>query len=268
MRRRLFLVTAVVVAGSCSAGPQVGELDEVEGRLALPTAVAPTEVATAGAQAAPARSLPDPARVYAVPVTGDPVRGNPDALVTVIKATEYACPYCAKNRAVLDQIMAAYPNDVRIVYKDFIVHPRVAFGTAQAACAAAKQGKFLEMDALLWDNVFAGKRLDRALFERFAGQLGLDLARFRADFDGVCPGEIEADMAALRRFGVYATPMFFINGRFLAGAQPYAAFKAVIDEELAKARARVRQGTRPARYYDEWVMKRGLPGLAPPQRRQ
>ena len=211
----------------------------------------------------PARPQPDPTKVYAVPVTGDPVEGNPAALVTLVRAGEYACPFCEKSRATMDALLADYGKDVRIVYKDFIVHPQVATEAAHAACAAHKQGRFLQMDDLLWERAFKNRQFEVALYETLATELGLDLDRFRADMKGPCPGEVQADMAQLTTFGVGATPAFFINGRFLSGAQPVPAFKAVIDEELQRARERVKKGTKPKRYYDEWVIKQGLPRLEP-----
>lgn len=222
------------------------------------------KLAAARPPARPARREPDPAKVYAVPVDGDPVRGKADALVTIVKATEYACPFCEKNRAVLDQIVADYPNDVRIVYKDFVVHPQTATAAAQAGCAAHLQGKFLEMDHQLWERAFKDRRFEPAFYETLAGEIGLDVARFRADMNGVCVAEVQQDIAALTMVGVNATPGFFINGRFLSGAQPYPAFKALIDEELAKARDRVKKGAKKKKYYDEWVIKPGLTKLEPP----
>ena len=68
-------------------------------------------------------------------------------------------------------------------------------------------------------------------------------------------------MAELTKFGVGATPVFFINGRFLSGAQPFPAFAALIDEELAKAKAAVKAGTKPAKYYEQEIVKKGLPSL-------
>ncbi len=221
------------------------------------------QVAAARPPVRPSRSQADPTKTYAVPVAGDPFRGKADALVTIVRAGEYACPYCEKVRPTLDQLVADYPREVRIVHKDFIVHPQTATDAAHAACAAHKQGKFLAMDALLWDRAFKGRRFERAFIETLAGELGLDLDQYRADLTGPCPGEVQADQAQLAQVGVSATPAFFINGRFLSGAQPYAAFKALVDEELALAQGRVKQGTKRKHYYDTWVVAAGLPRLAP-----
>lgn len=207
------------------------------------------------------RAEPDPAKVYAVPVTGSPVRGKPDALVTIVRAGEYACPYCERVRSTLDDVMAAYPDDVRIVYKHYVVHQPTANAASYAACAAQKQGKFWEMDKLLWEKTFANREFEAAQIEAVASGLGLDMKRYRADIAGPCPKVVADDMAMLTKFGVAATPVFFINGRYLAGAQPLASFTAIIDEELTKARDAVKQGTKKAKYYDQVVIKKGLPAL-------
>src|SRR3954463_16237907 len=102
----------------------------------------------------PSRPEPDKAKTYSVPVDGDPFDGPADAKVTVVKAYDYACPYCEKVRETMDGLRQKYGNDVRIVYKQFVVHPQVATAGALAFCAAAKQGKGPQMDALLWDKGF------------------------------------------------------------------------------------------------------------------
>jgi protein-disulfide isomerase len=212
----------------------------------------------------PARPQPDPTKVYAVPVDDSPARGPADALVTIVRAGEYACPFCEKTRTTMDQLLTEYGAQLRVVHKDFIVHPTVATDAAHAACAAFKQGRFWELDELLWDKAFKARQFDRAHLEQLAVEAGLDLARYRADIAGDCPARVAAEMKELAAVGVYATPAFFVNGRFLSGAQPVEAFRALIDEELALARTRVKKGSKRKRYYDDWVMKKGLTRLETP----
>lgn len=211
----------------------------------------------------PHRRDPLPDQVYAVAIAGDPVKGPADALVTIVRGGEYACPFCEKVRDTLDQIVAAYPSDVRIVYKHFVVHPAMATEAAAAGCAANHQGKYWKLDTLLWEKAFKTRQFDMAHLEDLALEAGLDLELFRRDVKGPCPAEVAADHAALAQVGVTGTPAFFINGRYLAGAQPFTSFKALIDEELAKAQDRVKKGTRRKDYYDAWVMKKGLKQFIP-----
>ncbi len=138
------------------------------------------------------------------------------------------------------------------------MHPGAATIPAKAACAADKQGKFAEMEKLIWEKGFnAGRDLSQGNMEKIAGEIGLNIDRLKADMEGECAKIIQKDHSELQAFGVTGTPGFFINGRFLRGAQPYEAFKRVVDEELKKANERVSQGTSVADYYNEWVIKKG-----------
>jgi protein-disulfide isomerase len=209
-----------------------------------------------------ARAEPDPAAVYGVNLDGDPFRGNANALVTIVRGGEYACPYCDRVRPTLDQLLRAYPDEVRVVYMDFVVHPDTATEPARAACAANRQGKFWVMDELIWEKAFKTRQFTAAHMEDLAREAKLDLRRYRADLAS-CADEVRADMEKLTRFGVRGTPAFFINGRYLAGAQPYARFEAIVEEELAKARARIAQGTSRSDYYGTWVVGAGLTSFTP-----
>jgi protein-disulfide isomerase len=222
------------------------------------------KMAAARPPSRPSRPQPDPAKTYAVSVVDAPSRGPADALVTIVRAGEYGCPFCEKTRATIDQLLAEYGRDVRFVHKDFIVHPQIATETAYAACAAHRQGRFWEMDELLWEKAFKTREFEPAHLEQLAIEAGLDVERYRADIAGDCRAKVSAEMAELTSLGVGATPAFFINGRFLSGAQPIEAFRRLIDEELALAKARVKKGTKRKKYYDEWVMKKGLTRLEPP----
>lgn len=210
--------------------------------------------------AAPRRPGPDPSTTYGIPVTGHPVRGKATALVTIVRAGEYACPFCEKVRPTLDQLATTYGAKLRIVHRTFVVHPQLASYPAQAACAAHRQGKFFDLDKLLWDEAFANRTFDAAAIDALALRVGLDATRYRADVAS-CATEVARDQAELAKFGVSATPAFFINGRFLSGAQPVASFAAIIDDELAKAEAAVKRGVKPARYYEDEIVKKGKPAL-------
>jgi len=98
--------------------------------------------------------------------------------------------------------------------------------------AANEQGKFWEYH----DKLFANQQaLDRSSLERYAQEVGLDMGRFRSALDSnKFEAQISADAAEGSRLGASGTPTFYINGRQLVGAQPYASFKQIIDEELSK----------------------------------
>jgi protein-disulfide isomerase len=215
-------------------------------------------------QQRPMRPQPDPAKAYAVPIDGDPFEGPADAKVTIIKAYDYMCPFCDRVRGTMDEIRKKYGNDVRIVYKQFVVHPQAQIAHL-AACAANKQGKFLEMDKLLWEKAFQTRQYDDQHIADLGKEAGVDAARFAADMKSQdCQNWLQKDQTELTTFGVGATPSFFINGRFLSGAQPLPAFTQIIDEELAKANQRISAGTPAADYYKTWVIEKGEKKLPSP----
>jgi protein-disulfide isomerase len=225
---------------------------------------------------------PDREKTYSMPVDGNPQLGPSDAKVTIVKGYEYACFYCDKVRGTLEEIVKKYGPDVRIVSKQFVVHPQAATAPALAACAAHKQGRFEQMDKLLWEKVFAAKNFDKdkqgdqgaqrcweapegcPIVVGLAQELQLNMEQFKADMKGECQQYIQRDQAALRMLGMSATPGFFINGRWISGAQQLATFVGVIDQELKKANERIAAGTPQASYYQTWVVEKGLKSLEKP----
>ncbi|WP_428267405.1 DsbA family protein [Haliangium sp.] len=208
-----------------------------------------------GPRPRPRRRRPDPTLTYAVPIDGSPFEGRADAKVTIVKGFEFACPFCERSRATIEQIRRHYGDDVRIVYKHYIVHPQIATIPAQAACAADAQGAFSAMKDAIWEYGYkAGRNLGRDNMVRIARRLKLDMRRFRSALDGPCVERVQRDQALLSTLGVTGTPAFFINGRFLSGAQPFPAFQTLIDEELAKANEAIgTQGIAPGDYYEHVV---------------
>jgi protein-disulfide isomerase len=236
---------------------QVHQLGEAIARLG--------DAAPAAARQRKRRPEPDPADVMAVPLGKSPIDGPADALVTIVRGYEYACPFCEKSRATMAELRKLYPDEVRIVYRHFVIHPATATLPAQAACAAQIQGKFFEYDELLWAKAFnANRDFSQANLEKLAVDAGLDLGIFIADLNGTCVGRVQDDMADLKKVGQGATPTFFVNGRYLAGAQSLATFTKLVDEELALARKRVKKGTKRSRYYKKWVLGKGKQELVPP----
>jgi len=279
------VLLAVVVVAACQAdnrslerkiddlSKDVRDIKQQMGRGGGPGAAAPR----------PARAEPDFAKTYAMPIDGDPVDGPADAKVTIVKAYDYACPYCEKVRGTMDDLRKKYGNDLRIVFKQLVVHPQIATAGALAVCAANKQGKFLQMDTLLWDKGFKSRQFDKdaptengqsqKCWESAAGcpvvlgyaqELGLNVDKFKADMKGECFALMQKDQRDLQALGVAATPAFFINGRYLSGAQPAEKFTALIDEELKKANDKIQGGIPAASYYQQAVLDKGLKQLDKP----
>jgi protein-disulfide isomerase len=123
---------------------------------------------------------------------------------------------------------------VQVVWKNLPLpmHPN-AKPAAAAAEAAHKQGKFWEMH----DLIFANQReLSGEKYDEFAKKIGLDIDRFKKDLVSAdVKKRLSEDGKEAQSLGVTGTPCFFINGRFMKGAQPFEKFKAIIDEELGRS---------------------------------
>jgi protein-disulfide isomerase len=218
-------------------------IDELEARIAA----LDTQVRR------PPRLTPDGRTAFSIAVEDSPQQGPSAAPVTIVMGFEFACPYCEKVRTTLDELRQRYGSKLRIVYKHFIVHPQVATDAALAACAAHRQKKFFEMHDLLWKRAFASRTYSPAFIRDLAREIGLDMARYDVDIGPTCRTIVDRDQRALSAIGMRGTPCFYINGRYLSGAQPTATFSAIIDEELAKAEAAAKQGIKPAKYYETIV---------------
>jgi protein-disulfide isomerase len=180
---------------------------------------------------------PDPDRIYAVNTQGAPTKGPDNAPVTIVEFSDFQCPFCAKVVPTLKQIEERYKDRVRIVWKHLplSVHKN-ARDAALAAEVARKQGKFWEFH----DRLFANQeKLGLEDLKAHAKDLELDMTRFEADLQKAEDKKrIDADVAEAATLGISGTPGFFVNGRFVYGAQPYETFAKIIDEEIEKATAK------------------------------
>jgi Na+/H+ antiporter NhaA len=146
----------------------------------------------------------DPAR--------DHIRGPHDAPVTVLEYGDFECTYCGQAEPIVRELLRSLGADVRYVWRHLPlndVHPHAQLA-AEAAEAAHAQGRFWEMhDALLaHDDALAPSDVSR-----YAADLGLDVARFRAELrEGAHAERVMRDVSSADESGVSGTPTFFING--------------------------------------------------------
>lgn len=164
-----------------------------------------------------------------IAIAGSPVRGAPMAPVTIVEFSDFECPYCGAAAPVLHRTLREFEGRVKLVFKQYPLdqHPRAAVA-ARASYAAGRQGKFWEMHDLLFENQRA---LEDDDLERCATQLGLDLARFRADMASPeAQARVDQDKAEGRRVGVQGTPTVFVNGRRFG--EPMQSLGAYLREEL------------------------------------
>ena len=190
-----------------------------------------------GPKAAPAKAAPDANKVYDIPVPKKaPRKGAAKAKVVIQEFSDFQCPFCSRVNPTVAQVMKEYGDKVQIIWRDY---PLPFHKDAQPAAQAAREVFEQKGDKAFWayhDLLFANqKALNRANLEKFAEQVGgINMKAFKAALDsGKHKAAVDADMAVVTKAGArIGTPSFFINGKLLQGAQPYAAFKVAIDEAL------------------------------------
>lgn len=170
------------------------------------------------------------------------VQGDADAPVTIVEFSDYQCPFCLRffqeTKPLIDE-QYVETDKVRFVYKDFpidSIHAQARAAAEAAECAGA-QGAYWAMH----DRIFEGKdewadnpdAVD--IFKGYAAELELDTEQFNTCLDdGVYADEVQADLEEGQRASITGTPGFYINGRKVEGAQPFAVFQQIIEEELNK----------------------------------
>jgi protein-disulfide isomerase len=220
LRDRTWLIWMVILPAIFALGLGTGYL--VWGRNIA------SEATTAEVQ------VPENVRRYDIPITGNPSIGPEDAEITIVEFSDYQCPYCKRwHDDVFGRLLQDYPDQVRIVYRDFpltSIHPE-AYPAAEAALCAGEQGAYWPYHSALFSQKYA---LGDSAYEKYAVELGLDTSAFaQCQNEGRYSDEIAADLEFATDLGIGSTPTFFINGIALVGAQPYDVFKQVIDLELA-----------------------------------
>ena len=231
------IAVALILGASILGGAYLLTTSIDRGSAELASLNESLKTAAAAAPAAKARpsgpKRPDPKKVYDIELGDAPIRGSKSAKITVVEWADFQCPFCVRVNPTLEQIKKEYGDKVRFAFKHLPLSMHAKARAAhQAAEAAHRQGKFWEMH----DRIFAKpKDLNPTTYLRYANEIGLDIDRYNSDLSSSSVRKvIDDDLAMAGKLGVTGTPSFFINGRFLSGAQPYGSFARVIDEELAK----------------------------------
>lgn len=260
MKAMMKLVGTLVAVGLVGCVTR-GEIDEVKkGQAEILAKLDKMEKAGAQRMAPPpppGPRGPDGSKVYAFAVGDAASKGPKDAWVTIVEVSDFQCPFCARAGGTLKEVESTYKDDVRFVFKHnpLPFHNR-AMPAAMAGQCATHQKKFWP----LHDSMFAEQsKLEDKDLEGYAKAAGVDLGKWKKCLaDASTKKAIEDDMAQAAKLGARGTPAFFINGRFLSGAQPFPAFKAIIDEELKKAKD---SGIAKKDYYAKAVEEKGEKAL-------
>ena len=164
-------------------------------------------------------------------LTGAPSRGPQTARVTLVEFSDFQCPFCRSGADALAEAARAFPNDVKLVFKQFPLesHSQAAIA-AEASLAAHAQGKFWEMH----DRIFANPRsLTEANMIAWSKEFGMDVSRFAKElathkYQAVVQGEVREGLEA----GVQGTPTVFLNGRLYRGQMKMDELRSAIETAL------------------------------------
>jgi protein-disulfide isomerase len=213
------VLTLVIACGTCGDNPaDVDELRKGQQQIldqlaALDDALQQVQQQRTASSAAPAKPALDPNKVYSIPLSNSPTRGASDAKVTLVEFADYQCPFSAQAEGLVRQVLAAYPKDVRLVYKQFplaSIHPQ-ATSAARAAVAAGRQGRYWEMHDLLFKNQ---RQLSPEMYVALAQKLQLDVTQFQQDVDSAeVVAQVTQEMREGKGVEVAGTPTLFVNGR-------------------------------------------------------
>lgn len=166
--------------------------------------------------------------------------GNPNATVTIEEFADFQCPTCATIHKVLKNVQAAYGSRIKFIFRNYPllqIHKN-AYDAAVASEAAGRQGRFWDMQNLIFENQTAWSNSTdaRTVFAGYAEKLGLDVERFKSDIAGFeAKQRVDRDIERGRALNVNSTPTIFINGQSVPFEQMnLEMLRQIIDAELAK----------------------------------
>ena len=168
-----------------------------------------------------------------VDIENSPFYGKADAPVTIVEFTDFECHFCGRVQPALKKVLETYPNEVKLVFKNFPLsfhqHAREAH---LAAMCAEESGKFWDYRNMLFSHQQALKREDLI---SYAKELGLKETSFAQCLDSEKYGsKVEKDFQDGVEVGVMGTPTFFINGKRTSGAIPFEEFDQLVKKALEK----------------------------------
>jgi len=197
-------------------------------------------------QSSPSTNSPS---VISISLDDDPVKGDPNAPITIVEFSDFQCPFCAKfHSTTLPQLEANYIDSgkVKFVYRDFpiqSIHPNAVPAAIASECAD-EQGMFWEYHDLVFENQKKWQGLSGRImvdtFEQYALELGLNTSNFNTCLESAkYADEVTKDLQDGTSYGVTGTPGFFVGNDELGyvkiiGAQPYPVFERLIEDQIAR----------------------------------
>ena len=172
-------------------------------------------------------------KIYTIAPGVSSILGNKNAPVTITEFSDFQCPFCSRYYSAIKDVLAAYPDKVRVIIKNFpLPFHSNARPAAKLAMAANEQGKFQGMMELL---LTSGGDVTEPKIKGYAQNLGLDYNKLMADYknkDAQWEKQVQDDMQLATSADVRGTPTFYLNGR-KTNARDLNSFKAEIDPILA-----------------------------------
>jgi len=164
------------------------------------------------------------------------VKGNPDAVVSLVKYSDFQCGACAQFYPSVNAILADYGDQIRFEYKHFplvSIHQN-AIPAAKAAEAAGQQGEFFAMHDLIFENqsVWANSANPISFFNQYAQEIGLDVEEFKTQYRAsLIEDRIQESFNEARELGLSGTPTFFLNGEQME-IESFQDFRSQIETAL------------------------------------
>ncbi len=237
-------LVVVVAIAAFFAGSYFSNLDsDIVTKSDLENAISRLESKIGNTQQASPQA-PQPVKIS---LDDDPIRGDPNAPITIVEFSDFQCPFCARfHLQTLPLIMEEYIDEgkVNLVYRDFpiqSIHPN-ALPAAVAAECANEQGRFWEYHDMLFEKQNGWNRLDSntaiSTFSQYASDVGLEQQQFDSCLgSGKYLEEVQGDLSDGRNYDITGTPGFFIGNDKIGfvkinGAQPFDSFQRIIDAQL------------------------------------
>ncbi|HZJ18170.1 MAG TPA: thioredoxin domain-containing protein [Patescibacteria group bacterium] len=164
--------------------------------------------------------------------------GSSSAKVILTEFADFQCPACADNYPAVKQVLATYGEKILFVYRNFpLPQHQNAKPAAYTGYAAFRQGKFYEMEDLLYENqkVWENETNPQAIFKSYAEKIGLDMRKYDQDVASKEVKQIIEDQTnEAQSLGINSTPTFFVNNEKVDISKGYDSFKEAIENALSK----------------------------------
>lgn len=177
-----------------------------------------------------------------IDLKGRPFKGDKNAKVTIVEYSDFQCPFCKRGYDVIEQrVLKEYGDKVKFYYKNLPLnfHPWAEPAAVAVECAFEQSEKaYWKLYSYYFENQkdMNAQNLKEKTLEALK-DTGIDVAKFTDCYDNKKTlDKVKAQAAEAQSLGIQGTPGFIINGRALKGAYPFEQFKAIIDDELARAK--------------------------------